>query len=77
MTQPAVSHALKRLREATGEELFVRQAFGMKPTLRAESLWPEVRNALDRLRAALDPGVYEPTREEFTFRIAMATPRPR
>lgn len=72
MTQPAVSHALKRLREATGEELFVRQAFGMKPTLRAESLWPEVRNALDRLRAALDPGVYEPTREEFTFRIAMA-----
>ncbi len=72
MTQPAVSHALKRLREATGEELFVRQAFGMKPTLRAESLWPEVRSALDRLRAALDPGVYEPTREEFTFRIAMA-----
>lgn len=72
MTQPAVSHALKRLREATGEELFIRQAFGMKPTLRAESLWPEVRSALDRLRAALDPGVYEPTREEFTFRIAMA-----
>ena len=43
MTQPAVSHALKRLREALGEELFVRQAFGMKPTSRAEGLWPEVR----------------------------------
>lgn len=72
MTQPAVSHALKRLREATGEELFIRQAFGMKPTLRAESLWPDVRGALDRLRAALDPGAYEPALEEASFRIAMA-----
>ncbi len=72
MTQPAVSHALKRLREATGEELFVRQAFGMKPTSRAEGLWPEVRLALDRLRAALDPGDYLPGQQEYTFRIAMA-----
>lgn len=72
MTQPAVSHALKRLREATGEDLFVRQAFGMKPTSRAEGLWPEVRLALDRLRAALDPGDYLPGQQEYTFRIAMA-----
>jgi len=72
MTQPAVSHALKRLREALGEEFFVRQAFGMKPTLHAEALWPEVRAALTRLQAVLEPGAYEPQREEFTFRIAMA-----
>ncbi|MCH7342685.1 LysR family transcriptional regulator [Pelomonas sp. CA6] len=72
MTQPAVSHALKRLREALGEELFVRQAFGMKPTSRAEGLWPEVRAALTRLRVALDPGDYQPHQEEYTFRLAMA-----
>ena len=72
LTQPAVSHALKRLREALGEDLFVRQAFGMKPTSRAEGLWPEVRSALTRLRVALDPGDYQPTSEEYTFRLAMA-----
>jgi len=72
MTQPAVSHALKRLREALGEELFVRQAFGMKPTSRAEGLWPEVRQALDRLRAVLDPREYLPASEDATFQIAMA-----
>lgn len=72
MTQPAVSHALKRLRETLGEELFVRQAFGMKPTSRAEGLWPEVRAALDRLRLVLDPGDYQPDQQEQTFRIAMA-----
>ncbi len=72
MTQPAVSHALKRLRESLGEELFVRQAYGMKPTSRAEGLWPEVRQALDRLRAVLDPGVYQPATEDATFQVAMA-----
>ncbi|HEY4082382.1 MAG TPA: LysR family transcriptional regulator [Burkholderiaceae bacterium] len=72
MTQPAVSHALKRLREALGDELFVRQAFGMRPTLRAESLWPEVRTALSRLQSLLAPGEYRAEAEEQTFRVAMA-----
>ena len=72
MTQPAVSHALKRLREATGEDLFVRQAFGMKPTSRAEGLWPEVRLILQRLQSLLAPGEFLPEQEEHTFRIAMA-----
>ena len=72
MTQPAVSHALKRMREALGEELFVRQAFGMKPTARADELWPEVRTILARLQALFDPGAYDPCAEEHTFRIAMA-----
>jgi len=72
MTQPAVSHALKRLRETLGEELFVRQAFGMKPTSRAEGLWPEVRAILTRLQSLLDPAEFQPQAEEHTFRIAMA-----
>ncbi|MCV2350612.1 LysR family transcriptional regulator [Paucibacter sp. Y2R2-4] len=72
MTQPAVSHALKRLREALGEELFIRQAFGMKPTSRAEGMWPEVRLILQRLQALLVPGEFRPAEEDYTFRIAMA-----
>ena len=43
ITQPAASHALKRLHEAVGEALFVRNAFGMTPTPKAEALWPQVR----------------------------------
>lgn len=72
MTQPAVSHALKRLREALGEELFVRQAFGMKPTSRAEGMWPEVQLVLQRLQALLAPGEFQPETQDYTFRIAMA-----
>ena len=46
MTQPAVSNAIRRLRDALNDELLVRTAHGVKPTPRAESLWPAVRRAL-------------------------------
>lgn len=72
MTQPAASHALKRLHAAVGEPLFVRSAFGMKPTARAEALWPQVRAALDSLREALAPARFDPRRGQATFRLAMA-----
>jgi DNA-binding transcriptional LysR family regulator len=72
MTQPAVSHALKRLREALGQELFVRTAHGMRPTPQAEALWPHVRMALAGLRQALAPGDFDPRRDAVQLRIAMA-----
>jgi len=72
MTQPAVSHALKRLREMLGEELFVRQAFGVRPTLKAETLWPEVRSALAGLEQLLAFDEYRASEQEHVFRIAMA-----
>lgn len=72
MTQPAVSHALKRLHEAVGEVLFVRSATGMKPTPRAEALWPQVRIALTMLQRALAPGDFDPRRDPVTYRLAMA-----
>ena len=50
MTQPAVSNALRRLREATGDELFFTVPGGVLPTAQAEALWPEVRAALDSLQ---------------------------
>lgn len=72
MTQPAVSHAMRRLREAVGEELFVRTAHGMKPTPLAETLWPQVREALGTLRNALAPGDFDPRRDAVQLRVTMA-----
>jgi len=72
MTQPAVSHALRRLRAAVGEELFVRVAHGVRPMPRAEALWPQVRAALGTLRQALAPGDFDPRRDAVQLRIAMA-----
>jgi len=72
LTQPAVSNALKRLREAVGEDLLTRSAHGVVPTPRAEALWPEVRSALGRLRGVLAPGEFDPAADAANFRIAMA-----
>ena len=72
LTQPAVSNALKRLRESVGEDLLTRAPSGVKPTPRAEALWPEVRTALGHLRAALSPEEFNPQADAMSFRIAMA-----
>ena len=72
MTQPAVSHAIKRLHDAVGESLFDRSAHGMKPTARAMALWPQVRGALTGLQQALAPALFEPQRDSANFRLAMA-----
>lgn len=72
MTQPAVSNAVKRLREALGDELVIRTAHGVKPTARAESLWPAVRRALAELEEAVAPRRFELDTAQATFRMAMA-----
>jgi len=72
ITQPAASHALKRLHDAVGEPLFTRSAHGMAPTARAQALWPQVRAALDGLRHALAPEAFDPRVDEAAFRLAMA-----
>jgi DNA-binding transcriptional LysR family regulator len=72
MTQPAVSNAIKRLRESLGDELLIRTAYGVKPTPRAEALWPSVRSALASLEAAVAPGSFDVSKAHATFRLAMA-----
>lgn len=72
MTQPAVSHALKRLRESLGQDLFVRTTHGVRPTPAAEALWPQVRSALGALRQAIAPAAFDPRRDAVHFRLAMA-----
>src|ERR1700712_5983156 len=52
MTQPAISHALTRLRRALSDDLFVRTPDGMEPTPYAEHLAGPVRTALQSLHLA-------------------------
>ena len=72
MTQPAVSNALRRLREATNEELFVPTAIGVNPTAHAHALWPTVRASLDNLHDAFEPQGFDPRVDSRTFTLAMA-----
>lgn len=53
MAQPTVSHALNRLRQVTGDPLFVRTGRGMEPTPHAQRLVQPLREALATLRGAL------------------------
>lgn len=55
LTQPAVSNALRRLREVMGDDLVVRSGQGVEPTPRALALWPPVRQALAQLQQSLAP----------------------
>lgn len=71
ITQPAVSNALSRLRTHFEDPLFVREGRGVKPTAMAEALMPAVREALDRLRAGLEPrSSFEPSRSTRVFNIS-------
>jgi LysR family transcriptional activator of mexEF-oprN operon len=63
LTQPAISSALRRLRELTGRALFVRVGRNLAPTSDAHQLYSELKPALEQLqrglfqRAAFDPAV--------------------
>lgn len=71
--QPAVSAALARLREATGDKLFVRAAGGMEPTVRALQLAEQLKPALESIEAAFfRPGSFDPATAEHTFRIRLS-----
>jgi len=68
LSQPAMSRMLQRLREAFGDELFVRTAHGMQPTARAQALERPVRQMLGRL-AHLNEPEFQPADSERTFRL--------
>lgn len=73
LTQSAVSHALKRLRIALDDELFVSTRAGLQPTPLANELAGPVRKALDDIRAALRVGTrFDPQTASLTFKIAMS-----
>jgi DNA-binding transcriptional LysR family regulator len=72
ITQPAASNALRRLREALGDELVTRAGYGVVPTPFALSIWPAVREALASLKSAIAPIDFDPSTTRDTFVLAMA-----
>ena len=69
LSQPAVSRALGRLRDALGDPLFVRAPRGVLATPRAEALAPEIREILARVAQLGRPASFEPAGLERTFQI--------
>ncbi|MEZ4238699.1 MAG: LysR family transcriptional regulator [Myxococcota bacterium] len=69
-SQPAVSHALGRLREALGDPLLVRQGRSLAPTPRAEALAGPLRGVLQALRRSLVAGTFDPATSRRTFTVA-------
>ncbi|OBB99638.1 MULTISPECIES: LysR family transcriptional regulator [unclassified Gordonia (in: high G+C Gram-positive bacteria)] len=72
VSQPAVSHSLRRLRTTFDDQLFVRTPTGMLATQRGEYL----AGAARRIRAVVDDeldssSTFDPGRLERTFRIFM------
>ena len=72
LTQPAVSNALRRLRESLGDELVQRSGQGMAPTPRARAIWPAVREALAQLQSSLIPNEFVPAEANTSCVLAMS-----
>ena len=72
LTQPAVSNALRRLRDALGDELVRRSGAGIEPTPMATTLWPAVREALRHLQESLSPSTFDAASADTSFVLAMA-----
>ena len=72
LSQSAVSHALRRLREALRDPLFVRGPDGMRPTARAEEMAPRLRQGLAQLQEALGPSAFDPATTTRRFHIAVS-----
>ena len=72
LTQPAVSNALSRMRQAWNDELFIKDGRNIQPTIYAQNLWKRVRNPLIELEEAVDIEGFDPATAKRTFRIAAA-----
>lgn len=73
LSQPAVSHALTRLRLALGDPLFVRAPGGVRPTPRAEHFARFVQAALRTLDVALQEATsFDPAASQRSFTLHMS-----
>ena len=69
--QPAMSHALGRLRAHFGDELLVRSGRRMEPTALALELWPRLRSCLGMAAELLGPRDFDPWLAQASFRVAL------
>jgi DNA-binding transcriptional LysR family regulator len=70
LTQSAISHALKRLRDVFGDELFIRTPRGVQPTPRTLALRAPLAEALRLIGGAVRPPGFDPERDGRVFRVA-------
>ncbi len=72
LSQPAVSHALTRLRDSFGDPLFERRGRVMAPTVVAQNAAGPVREALRKLEVALAGGDrFDPVLAERQFVVGL------
>jgi DNA-binding transcriptional LysR family regulator len=73
LSQPAMSHALSRLRGLFADDLFVRTVAGMEPTARAREIASLVTAAIEHIAAALNLGAeFDPAASAAVFTAGMA-----
>lgn len=73
LTQPAVSHALRRLRDQFADPLFTRIGNAMVPTVAATDLYPAFDRAIQIVyRSIQAQGEFIPEQSDRTFRMAMS-----
>jgi DNA-binding transcriptional LysR family regulator len=72
LSQPAMSHALNRLRNLLQDPLLVRVGARMQLTARAEALRYPVQDALERVRTLLMRDGFEPASSTRVFRLSVA-----
>lgn len=72
LSQSAVSHALKRLREMLGDPLFVKNGRHLVMTAHARNILPRVRGALESLSSsALQSTPFDPAHSGMTFQCGL------
>ncbi|MGV2354148.1 UNVERIFIED_CONTAM: LysR family transcriptional regulator, partial [Pseudomonas aeruginosa] len=70
LTQPAVSHALARLRELFDDPLFVREGRNLAPTSLTKRLIEPMRQSLQALGALIEQGAsFDPATSGTSFTV--------
>jgi len=73
MSQPAMSHALGRMRRLIGDDLVMRQGSGLVLTPRAVELIAPLRESLRQAARIVDFPGFDPARDSRTITVAMTT----
>jgi DNA-binding transcriptional LysR family regulator len=71
LSQPATSHALRRLRDLIGDPLLVRTGSRMELTPRAQALRGPLAQVLDQVRGLFVADEFDAARSERHFRLMM------
>lgn len=73
LSQPAMSHALTRMRRLLGDDLVVRQGTGLTLTPRALELIAPLRSALEQTAHIVNFPCFDPATDRRVITIAMTT----